>query len=75
MIFYFNFFFEHSCGHNVKICVCVCIYVCLSCHFNLCLNDQPNNCWIHFYKKDCFDVMIYNVMPYDVMTYHIMTYD
>ena len=32
------------------------------------LNDQAyNNRLIHFYKKDCFDVMTYDMMTYDVI--------
>ena len=29
--------------------------------------DQAYDCLIHFYKRDCYDVMTYEVMSYDVM--------
>ena len=53
----------------------VCQFVSLFVPNFPCLIDQAYNCFIHFYKKDCYDVMTYEVMTYNLMTYDVMTYD
>ena len=57
--------------------------------FYFCLNDQAYNCLIHYYKRECYDIMyhascimhhastscIHDVMKYDIMKYEVMKYD
>ena len=67
--------FSWGATQYMTMTLCVCSYVCLSVlpSSMISLSKRPSlKCLIHFYRRDCYDVMTYDVMTYVIMTYDVM---